>query len=155
MLKHRRPDGYTDKDISWNKLKGYSLVEKEEELEKGLLTFNASFPSSPLICFKALVLFLLATDSQEGSGIQRILCHEREMKRYNTLYDSQAVGSVRHSVLPKTNTFTFVPLPARSFLIQSLRKTTGESNAKCFWNHRSQVILVDYRNVAFGSESIS
>lgn len=137
MLKHRRPDGYTDKDISWNKLKGYSLVEKEEELEKGLLTFNASFPSSPLICFKALVLFLLATDSQEGSGIQRILCHEREMKRYNTLYDSQAVGSVRHSVLPKTNycwrVFHIRPPPS-----PLLPNPITEEN---YWRKQCQVFL--------------
>ena len=55
MLKHQRPDCYTDKDISWNKLKGYSFVAKEKEQEKGLLIFKATFPSSPLICFKALV----------------------------------------------------------------------------------------------------
>ena len=48
----------------------------------------------------------------------------------------------RHAIVE--GYFTFVPLPAPSSLIQSPRKTTGESNAKCFWNPRNQVILADY-----------
>lgn len=141
MLKHWRRDCSTDKDISWNQLKDKILLKKKKELEKGLLIFNATFPSSLFISFTYSIRWTASTVYVSGLTVR-----DRETEGYSVtapgsswkggeemwhpclismLWVLWGTQFCRGHTLCGWRNVPFVPRPVPSFLIQSPRKTTA------------------------------